>query len=228
MNQEDIDNIGRSLEQESELREKLKDRVTELERRTRTMTATLSQIHSTPKGECCIVHIMSRLVLSSLRSDLRNCRVTVRNIADVVPSDQFWRWKDLWTRPMQSLVFVATLSRYLENRTLMTLTELNQELEIDEDIKDRFFIPTEDYLQGVITMVNELARLSVNTVILGNHEEPSEISAFVKELFAGFSMLNLKNDALRRRFDSLKYDMQKIEEVVYDISIRKLANSQKT
>ncbi|KZS90458.1 Translin [Sistotremastrum niveocremeum HHB9708] len=221
MNQEDIDNIGRSLEQESELREKLKDRVTELERRTRTMTATLSQIHSTPKGEL-------GLVLSSLRSDLRNCRVTVRNIADVVPSDQFWRWKDFWTRPMQSLVFVATLSKYLENRTLMTLTELNQELEIDEDIKDRFFIPTEDYLQGVITMVNELARLSVNTVILGNYEEPSEISAFVKELFAGFSMLNLKNDALRRRFDSLKYDMQKIEEVVYDISIRKLANSQKT
>jgi len=60
-------------------------------------------------------------------------------------------------------------------------------------------------------------------VTLGNFEEPIRISIFVKDLFAGFSMLNLKNDTLRRRFDSLKYDIKKIEEVVYDVSLRKLA-----
>lgn len=52
--------------------------------------------------------------------------------------------------------------------------------------------------------------------------------------------LNLKNDTLRRRYDSLKYDIKKIEEgkwytllahgelmgriVVYDVSLRKLAS----
>jgi hypothetical protein len=94
-------------------------------------------------------------------------------------------------------------------------------------------------------------------VTLGDFEEPLRISIFVKDLFAGFSMvrlgflrsmytalhdfqLNLKNDILRRRFDSLKYDIKKIEEgtlrrsfysfgpfslvgtVVYDVSLRKL------
>lgn len=39
---------------------------------------------------------------------------------------------------------------------------------------------------------------------------------------AGFRLLNLKNDSLRKRFDALKYDVKKIEEVVYDISIRGL------
>jgi hypothetical protein len=34
--------------------------------------------------------------------------------------------------------------------------------------------------------------------------------------------LNLKNDGLRKKFDSLKYDMKKVEEVVYDLSIRGL------
>jgi hypothetical protein len=70
-------------------------------------------------------------------------------------------------------------------------------------------------------------------VTLGNFEEPIRISIFVKDLFAGFSMvilhswldfqtashistqLNLKNDTLRRRFDSLKYDIKKIEEGEY-------------
>jgi len=44
----------------------------------------------------------------------------------------------------------------------------------------------------------------------------------VKDLQSGFSLLNLKNDSLRRRFDALKYDVKKTEEVVYDLSLRKL------
>ena len=45
---------------------------------------------------------------------------------------------------------------------------------------------------------------------------------FVAELDAGFRLLNLKNDSLRKKFDGLKYDLKKIEEVVYDLSIRGL------
>ena len=100
------------------------------------------------------------------------------------------------------------------------------------------------------------SRLAINSVTLQNYTYPLQISSFVGELFAGFSLLNLKNDSLRRRayslsplprvlcplsdlrhadvvavvvgahdgtgFDSLKYDLKKIEEVVYDISLRGL------
>lgn len=34
--------------------------------------------------------------------------------------------------------------------------------------------------------------------------------------------LNLRNDALRRKFDGIKYDLQKIEEVLYDMTVRGL------
>jgi hypothetical protein len=72
------------------------------------------------------------------------------------------------------------------------------------------------------------ARLAVNAVTLGNFDEPIKISIFVKDVFVGFTMviyllnfyfmalilsqLNLKNDTLRRRYDSLKYDIKKVEE----------------
>ena len=48
------------------------------------------------------------------------------------------------------------------------------------------------------------------------------ISAFLQEVLEGFRLLNLKNDSLRKKFDSIKYDMKKVEEVVYDLSIRGL------
>lgn len=46
------------------------------------------------------------------------------------------------------------------------------------------------------------------------------------EINAGFRVLNLKNDSLRKRFDVLKYDVKKIEEVVYDLTIRGLKSNQ--
>jgi hypothetical protein len=66
------------------------------------------------------------------------------------------------------------------------------------------------------------SRFCVNRVISEDYETPLKIFAFVNELYAGFKLLNLKNDHLRKRYDSIKYDVKKIEEVVYDISIRGL------
>lgn len=59
----------------------------------------------------------------------------------------------------------------------------------------------------------------------GDYNRPIEIARFVNEMNAGFRLLNLKNDSLRKRFDALKYDVKKIEEVVYDLSIRGLKPS---
>lgn len=66
------------------------------------------------------------------------------------------------------------------------------------------------------------ARFAVNAVTNGDYNRPLQIAKFVSELNAGFRLLNLKNDTLRKRFDALKYDVKKIEEVVYDLSIRGL------
>jgi len=71
-------------------------------------------------------------------------------------------------------------------------------------------------------LINAQARLARNSVTLGNYTRPLLISQFVKDLHAGFQMLNLKNDALRRRSDSLKYKVREVEDVVYDLSLRNL------
>ena len=66
------------------------------------------------------------------------------------------------------------------------------------------------------------SRFAVNSVTAADYGRPFRIAAFVAELDAGFRLLNLKNDSLRKKFDGLKYDLKKIEEVVYDLTIRGL------
>ena len=66
------------------------------------------------------------------------------------------------------------------------------------------------------------ARFAVNAVVSGDPGRPVRVSRFLAELDAGFRLLNLKNDMLRKRFDTLKYSVQKVEGVVYDLTIRSL------
>ncbi|PKU45975.1 hypothetical protein llap_3709 [Limosa lapponica baueri] len=94
--------------------------------------------------------------------------------------------------------------------------------DIEADRERGFHLDIEDYLSGVLTLASELARLAVNSVTAGDYSRPLRISTFINELDSGFRLLNLKNDSLRKRYDGLKYDVKKIEEVVYDLSIRGL------
>ena len=98
--------------------------------------------------------------------------------------------------------------------------------------RDAFHLTIEEYLQALISLVEELvshikhlsssifddtdkkntdipfpcqSRLSRNSVTLGDFRRPLQISQFIKDVFAGFQLLNLKNDSLRKRSDGLKY-----------------------
>lgn len=88
--------------------------------------------------------------------------------------------------------------------------------------QDSFHITIEEYLLSLINLIDELARLAINSVTLGDYQRPLQISQFVKDLHAGFQILNLKNDVLRRRSDSIKYSVKKVEDIVYDLSLRNL------
>ncbi|KAN0087469.1 Translin [Tylopilus felleus] len=237
----DVNLLNELLEQDVEIREKIKEQASDLDKKSRLMIGILNKIHSTSTDAL-------PPLLDSVRPILRSCHDTNAAIASLVPPNQFWRWKEMWSNSLRTTVYSAALVEYLSSGSLITLAQAGVVLGIKEEWSDRFSIATEDYLHGLISLVNELSRLAVNAVTLGDYEAPLRISVFVKDLYAGFSMvtlfkafvagfdipffrhrikLNLKNDNLRRRFDSLKYDLKKIEEVVYDVSLRKLADSTK-
>ncbi|QRV77470.1 Translin [Ceratobasidium sp. AG-Ba] len=219
MNSEDLQKLSRDFEAESELRDTIRKEVLELDRKSRSASGIMNKIHST-KDVKPLVEKSSVIVES--------CSEELAKLASVLPPNQFWRWKDMWTRSLTSILFVAALNEYLSTERLITLPECERILQVQPEWKSKLQIAPEDYLHAIIALVNELSRLAVNSVTLGDFDAPVRISVFVRDLFSGFSLLNLKNDSLRRRFDSLKYDMKKIEEVVYDVSLRKLAPASKS
>lgn len=86
-------------------------------------------------------------------------------------------------------------------------------------------VPLDDYLLALASIPGELVSFSVNSVRVNVYDAPAKISSFVSDLYSGFRALSLKNDALRRRFDGIKYAVKKLDDIVYDLHIRKLGTT---
>uniref|UniRef100_A0A4W5QCB0 Translin n=1 Tax=Hucho hucho TaxID=62062 RepID=A0A4W5QCB0_9TELE len=121
------------------------------------------------------------------------------------------RFHEHWRFVLQRLVFLAAFVVYLESASLVTRNEVAQILGIEVVREKGFHLDVEDYLAGVLIMASELT---------------IPFSIIYDYFLDGFRLLNLKNDPLRKRYDGLKYDVKKIEEVVYDLSIRGMTKEQ--
>lgn len=60
-------------------------------------------------------------LLDTARPILESCRETSAAFANVVPENQFWRWKEMWQNSLRNAVFSATLIEYLSSGALLSL-----------------------------------------------------------------------------------------------------------
>merc|ERR1712117_336683 len=213
---------------EQQIREDVRMRLRECEQSCRELNAVLQKIH-TSGG----IEKIPQLIKEIRGIFERSVRPQVAALFEAVPGgqpSQYYRYHHVFNFTLQRLVFFAAMAHYLEKEEILLKAPAAKEwlgIEPEADNQNgKPHLDLEDYLNGLIQMSNELARFSVNCVTQGDYERPLRIPAFVGDLLTGFRLLNLKNDGLRKKFDSLKYDAKKPEEVVYDLSIRGLVKKQ--
>lgn len=155
------------------------------------------------------------------RKSFEKCRVFYQQLSEVVQG-QYYRFFDHWNWTTQRLVSLIALVVYLEAGFLVSRDTAADILGLKSQPQDGFHLDLETYLMGVLLMTSEMSRFATNSVTLGDNSRVLSLQRFIADINSGFRLLNLKNDGLRKRFDSLKYDVKKIEEIVYDLSIRGL------
>lgn len=207
-----------AIQQEQEIKENLRLHLRDLEQLSREISSHLQKIHQ-PKG----FKNMSEILIESESLYKEKGQPLIAAFAAQIPEDQFHKYYNMFNFTMTRLVYLAALIVYLKEDRLIERKETAEDwLNIGYDLKKGFHLELEDYLGGLILLSNEMSRFCVNCVTHGDYERPLAVSGFLNDLLTGFRLLNLKNDNLRKKFDSLKYDMKKVEEVVYDLSIRGL------
>lgn len=81
-------------------------------------------------------------------------------------------------------------------------------------------IDTETYLGGLCDLTGELARLAVFSVVEENYKQVKKIKDVVSDIYDEFLKFDFRNGELRKKSDSIKWNLKKIEEILYDLKIR--------
>ncbi|EAW09799.1 translin [Aspergillus clavatus NRRL 1] len=221
-----FEDLQAKIDEETAVRDELHDIVQTLAKKGRSTQAILARAHSTPSDQL-------KPILDAATREIIAQRDEVSRLRAVADKHPFYKYNGVWTRELQNLVTSIELCAWLGgleefkgagSASFLTIEEVGKFLDIPVNLKekDAFHLTIEEYLLALISMVEELSRLVVNSVTLGDYNRPVQIGKFIKDLFGGFQLLNLKNDILRKRSDGIKYSVKKVEDVVYDLSLRNL------
>ncbi len=82
-------------------------------------------------------------------------------------------------------------------------------------------ISHENYLGALSDLTGELARKAVQLTIKKKYDEVFEIHEFVSLVFKELMKICFRNGNLRKKFDSIKWNLNKIEDIIYDIEMQK-------
>ncbi|KAG8376571.1 hypothetical protein BUALT_Bualt09G0077300 [Buddleja alternifolia] len=233
-----FDEFRHQLQDSGSLRERIRSVSLEIESATRLMQSSLLLIHqSRPIPE----------VLEKAKGQIDLLKELYSKLAEIMREcpGQYYRYHGDWRSETQTVVSLLAFMHWLETGNLLLHAEAEEKLGLNPS---EFGLDIEDYLIGICFMSNDLVRYLlviyyicpvceenenelhtlqpryvVNQVTAGDYDCPRKVLKFLTDLHVAFRMLNLRNDFLRKKFDGMKYDLRRVEEVYYDVKIRGLA-----
>ena len=78
----------------------------------------------------------------------------------------------------------------------------------------------ESYLLGLCDLTGELMRKAVNEVINKNEGAVYIIRDLISGLYEQFLAFDLRNSELRKKSDSIKWNLTKVEDIIYKLELR--------
>lgn len=215
-----VDSVFNTLKETFEKHDEVRDKIREVRDKfdvsSRSVRRAIAALHTAPDiREACTP---IRDELSKVGASLSAIEKSIPNADDgsCTISNSFYRYSDLWQHQRQLVCTAAVTVEFLDADRLPDIETIVKLLGAD------VHIPLEDFLVGVCDAVSDMVRLCTNRVIRNDYETPARCVVYASQMFDAFKELNFRNDYLRKRFDGLKYDVKRLEEIVYDLSIRGL------
>ena len=146
----------------------------------------------------------SKLIIYALQ---RNDKVDLKKIQGLVKELKRESQTGIEDTAVQEYVEAVCFYHYLKDKKVPGYKELG--------------VDVDSYLMGLCDLTGELLRMAVKDVIEHKYERAREITLFVEEIYGLFLQLDLRNGPIRQKADSIKWNLQKLEHLLLDISRQK-------
>jgi len=107
---------------------------------------------------------------------------------------------------IQEFVEAACYYEFVKNKKVPSAKELKAD--------------TEYYLLGLCDLTGELVRKAINSAINNDYDKALFIKKFVNDIYNELMLFEFRNE-LRKKFDSIKYDLKKLDDLALGIKLKK-------
>lgn len=159
-----------------------------------------------------ILHTAKKTIFDIHRSDLKQAESSLKNLED---SFKAMRKKFSLHRLYEEGSFSAAAEEYYEAKALFLVVS-KKKIKATPGLKLRY----DSYLAGLCDLLGEMVRLATNNAAAGNFSEIPKLKNLADDLIAELQKFNFTK-YLRTKYDQARRHLQKLEQINYEICLRK-------
>ncbi|MEM2916132.1 MAG: hypothetical protein QXT19_02130 [Candidatus Woesearchaeota archaeon] len=153
------------------------------------------------------IYSLHRNEAGTAKKQLSNAKKTILKLQKITRKDAHLATVGAYLEALEEYVEASCYLSLLTKKTLPTARQLGVDIEI--------------YLPGLCDLVGELVRKAINSAIKGDTKTALEIRNFVIQLHQELMLFDFRNLPIRRKFDSIKYGLEKLEDLALQIKMKK-------
>ncbi|MBD3164765.1 hypothetical protein GF323_06205 [Candidatus Woesearchaeota archaeon] len=112
-------------------------------------------------------------------------------------------------------IFKVAIQEYVEALSLIEFVKNGKIISYNEDYVDH-----ENYIMGLCDLSGELVRKAINSSIKENYQIAVRIRKTLEDLYIELSKFEFRNGELRRKYDGIKYDIKKLDDLVFQLKMK--------
>lgn len=166
------------------------------------------------KGSRSILKLSKQIIYSVHRKDMKNAKIVVAKITKALNALQ----KLVKNNPKLETVgaYKVAVGEYAEALLYYHFIKDNK-IPTHTQLK----INTKHYLLGLCDLTGELVRKAVFLAGKGKYKDVIKIKNCVDEIYGEIIKFNIRNGDLRKKSDSIKYDLKKLEDLTLQIKLKR-------
>lgn len=160
-----------------------------------------------------VLKLTKQVIYAVHRGDMKEAGILVKEMQkqlallnEYVKKNQKMYHQGSYKVAIQEYVEAMLYYHFVQDNKLVTRSELGVE--------------TDYYLLGLCDLSGELVRKAISSASKGIYKYAFLIKDFIDEIYELLLKFDIREGELRGKFDSLKYDLRKLEDVCFELKIK--------
>lgn len=145
--------------------------------------------------------------MQEAEKQLKTAKALVAKLDKLAKKDSYLMAVGAYADALEEYAEASCYVHYLKKKEIPTAKQVGVSVEV--------------YLMAVSDLVGELVRKAINSSIKGDHETALEIRDIVAAIYAEMMLFEWRNTPARRKFDAIKYGLEKLEDLALKIKFKK-------